>query len=172
MIRERSGVNMHDIGLDAFDLRILSALQRDGALTNQDLSDEVLLSASQCSRRRSRLEKDGMILGYRALLDREKLGLGVTVFMNVVLNNHSRDNARFFRTLLQSVDAVREAHAMTGDMDYLVKLVVSDLSMLSHIVNEIFLPHESVQHVRTSIALETLKEEGAYSFEHLSMKQA
>lgn len=154
--------------VDVFDVRIIDALQRDGALSNQDLSERVLLSASQCSRRRARLEREGVIRGYRAVLEPEQLKLGVTVFMNVTLNNHSRDNARYFRRLLQSVDAVREAHAMTGDMDYLVKLVVGDLAMLSHIVNEIFLPHESVQHVRTSIALETLKEDGPYSLEHLS----
>lgn len=153
--------------LDGFDLRLLDALQRNGSLTNQDLSEIVHLSASQCSRRRMRLEKAEFIKGYRAILQPAKLGLGMTVFMNVILNNHSRDNAHFFRTLLQSVDAVREAHAMTGDMDYLVKLVVGDLAMLSHIVNEVFLPHESVQHVRTSIALETLKEAGPYSFGHL-----
>jgi DNA-binding Lrp family transcriptional regulator len=68
---------------------------------------------------------------------------------------------------LQSVAAVREAHALVGDMDYLVKLVVNDLSMLSEIVNDIFLPHESVQHVRTSIVLESLKEEGPYNLAHL-----
>lgn len=154
--------------LDGFDFRILDALQRDGALTNMELAERVHLSASQCSRRRMRLEKHGFIKGYQAVLNPAQLGLEMTVFMNVVLNNHSRDNARFFRNLLQSVDAVREAHAMTGDMDYLVKLVVGDLSMLSHIVNEIFLPHDSVQHVRTSIALETLKDDGPYGFDHLS----
>lgn len=153
--------------MDSFDFRLLDALQRDGAMTNQDLSEKVHLSASQCSRRRLRLEKAGIIKGYRAVLAPEKLGLEVTVFMNVTLNTHSRDNARFFRTLLQSVSAVREAHALVGDMDYLVKLVVNDLSMLSEIVNDIFLPHDSVQHVRTSIVLESLKEEGPYSLEHL-----
>ncbi|MCT4657167.1 MAG: Lrp/AsnC family transcriptional regulator [Cohaesibacter sp.] len=153
--------------LDSFDLRLLDALQHDGAMTNQDLSEQVHLSASQCSRRRVRLEKAGIIKGYRAVLAPEKLGLEVTVFMNVTLNTHSRDTARFFRNLLQSVAAVREAHALVGDMDYLVKLVVNDLSMLSEIVNDIFLPHESVQHVRTSIVLESLKEEGPYSFDHL-----
>lgn len=158
---------MHVMELDSFDLRLLDALQQDGAMTNQDLSELVHLSASQCSRRRSRLEKEGIIRGYRAALAPEKLGLEVTVFMNVTLNTHSRDTARYFRNLLQSVAAVREAHALVGDMDYLVKLVVNDLSMLSEIVNDIFLPHESVQHVRTSIVLESLKEEGPYNLAHL-----
>ena len=150
---------MHD--LDAFDLRILSALQHDGRLTNQQLAEQVNLSASQCSRRRSRLEKDGLIAGYPAKLDRERLGFGLTVFVSVMLNTHNRDNARKFADLMRRLVNVQEAHALTGEMDYLIKLTVRDLKELSAIINDELMPHEAVQTVKSAIVLDTIKEGSA-----------
>jgi DNA-binding Lrp family transcriptional regulator len=146
------------IQLDAFDLRILTALQADARLTNAELAERVTLSASQCSRRRLRLERDGVVRGYRADLDPATLGLGVVVFTRVTLATHSGDNARRFADLVRRLDCVLEAHALTGDSDYLLKMVVPDLKSLSAVVNESLLPHESVASVRTSVVLDTLKE--------------
>jgi DNA-binding Lrp family transcriptional regulator len=151
---------MHDpITLDAADLRLLTALQDNGALTNQELAEAVHLSASQCSRRRQRLEQAGVIRRYRADLDPVLLGLTVTVFIFVALATHSRDNARRFRDLVTTMPAVQEAHALTGDSDYLIKVVVPDLRALSVLVNEVLLPHEAVERVRSSIVLDTLKDD-------------
>jgi DNA-binding Lrp family transcriptional regulator len=146
------------VALDAFDLKLLAALQDNGALTNQELAARVNLSASQCSRRRQRLEEAGIIRGYRADLDAARLGFGVTVFIFVALSTHSRNNARRFRDLIAAVPLVQEAHAMTGDSDYLIKALVPDLKALSALVNDILLPHDSVERVRSSIVLETLKD--------------
>lgn len=146
--------------LDAFDLRLLDALQQDASLTNGALAEKIGLSASQVSRRRQRLEEEGTIRGYRALIEPAAIGLGVTVFIHVALNTHSRDNARRFRDLVRLTPAVLEAHALTGEADYLLKVAVGDLKELSLLVNEILLPHESVARVRSEIALETLKEPG------------
>lgn len=143
--------------MDAFDLRILDALQRDGRLTNNELAERVGLSASQCSRRRAALEAAGTIRAYHAAIDPEAVGLTVTAFVQVTLATHSPDNARRFLRLVEGVDAVQEAHAVTGEADYLVKMVVKDLPALAAILNEVFLPHESVAHVRSSIALQPLK---------------
>ncbi len=145
------------VEIDAFDLKILAVLQDEGNLTNQALSDRINLSPSQCSRRRARLESEEIIKGYRAILDAEGLGFGLTAFVSVMLANHSRDNDRSFRRLVARLDPVQEAHAMTGDMDYLLKVVVTDLKGLSRIINDELLVHQSVQHVRSSIALETIK---------------
>jgi DNA-binding Lrp family transcriptional regulator len=151
----------HDMpALDAFDLRLLDALQRDASQTNGVLAEKIGLSASQVSRRRQRLEEEGTIRGYRALIEPAAVGLGVTVFIHVALNTHSRDNARRFRDLVRLTPAVLEAHALTGEADYLLKVAVGDLKELSLLVNEILLPHESVARVRSEIALETLKEPG------------
>ena len=147
------------LALDGFDLKILAALQQDGRLGNQDLAERVALSASQCSRRRIRLEEAGIIRGYRAELAAERLGLTVLVFVQVTLATHSRDNARRFAELVRGLECVLEAHALTGDSDYLLKIVVPDLKALSAVVNEALLPHESVAHVRSSIVLDTLKAE-------------
>lgn len=152
-------VVMHEAAsLDQFDWRIVAALQDDASLTNATLAERIGLSASQISRRRQRLEETGVIKGYRALIDPGAVGLGVTVFIHVALDTHSRDNARRFRDLVRMTPAVLEAHALTGEADYLIKLVVRDLKELSALVNEIFLPHESVARVRSEIVLETLKE--------------
>ena len=146
--------------LDAFDWKLLDALQHDASLTNSALAERIGLSASQVSRRRQRLEEEAVIRGYRALIEPAAVGLGVTVFIHVALDTHSRDNARRFRDLVRLTPAILEAHALTGEADYLLKVAVEDLKELSSFVNEILMPHESVSRVRSEIALDTLKEPG------------
>ena len=144
--------------MDHFDIKLLGALQDDGRLTNYDLADRVGLSASQCSRRRSALEEAGIISSYHARLSAEGVGLDVVVFVQVTLATHSPENSKRFQKLIESLDEVQEAYALTGDADYLVKLAVPDLKALSRVLNEVFLPHESVAHVRSSIVLDRLKQ--------------
>lgn len=150
---------MHDPDqIDPFDRRILAALQHDGRLSNQELADRVGLSSSQCSRRRTVLERDGAISGYTARLDAERLGFGVLAFVQVSLTHHSPDNARAFRELVARTGAIQAAHALTGDADYLLRVVLPDLKSLSRLVNEVLLPQPGVTHVRSSIVLEQLKD--------------
>jgi DNA-binding Lrp family transcriptional regulator len=144
--------------MDAFDVKLLAALQEDGRLTNFELAEKVGLSASQCSRRRAMLEEAGVIESYHAHLSTEALGLGVVVFVQVTLAAHSPKNSERFQQLINGLQEVQEAYALTGEADYLVKLVVADLKALSRILNEVFLPHESVAHVRSSIVLNRLKQ--------------
>ncbi|TPI43852.1 Lrp/AsnC family transcriptional regulator [Mesorhizobium sp. B3-1-6] len=152
---------MDDARLDQFDRKILALLQDDARFTNNDLAERVNLSPSQCSRRRLRLEDDGYIKGYRAVLDRDRLGFSLVNVISVTLATHNRDNARRFGELVARLPEVQEAHALTGEMDYILKVVTRDLKSLSEFVNGVLLPHESVQHVKTAIVLETLKETGA-----------
>src|SRR6202048_1796806 len=146
------------IPVDAFDLKILSALQDDGRLTNQQLADAVALSSSQCSRRRMRREEDGVISGYHADRASEALGFNVIAFIHITLATHSPDNAKRFRALVNRVDDIQEAYSLTGDADYVLKAVLRDLKSLSDIVNNVLMPHQSVAHVRSSIVLDRLKE--------------
>ena len=146
--------------LDSLDWRLIDQLQTDASQTNAILAERIGLSASQISRRRQRLEEAGVLKGYRAVVDPAAVGLGVTVFIHVALDTHSRDNARRFRDLVRLTPAVLEAHALTGEADYLLKVAVGDLKALSQLVNEVLLPHESVARVRSEIALDTLKEPG------------
>jgi len=153
--------------MDEFDTKILDALQRDGRKTNYELADLAGLSASQCSRRRTSLEESGVIEGYHAKLSGEQLGLKVLVFVQVALATHSPDNSKRFAKLIDSLDEVQEAYALTGETDYLVKLVVEDLAALSRILNDVLLPHQSVAHVRSSIVLDKLKFTNQLPLRHL-----
>ncbi len=148
--------------LDRYDLHILAELQKDGRLTNNELSERIALSPSQCSRRRSRLEGEGYIRGYQAQLDREKLGLDLLIIISVTLATHNRDNAQRFARLVNSLPEVLEAYSLTGEMDYHLKVATRGLSHLSQFVNDVLLPHESVQHVKTSIVLNALKDFEGY----------
>ena len=147
--------------MDQFDRKIMTELQLNGAQTNQELSETVGLSPSQISRRRQQLESEGFIEGYAARLSAEKLGFGVRAFVHVALAAHSPDNSRRFAELVQRTPEILEAHALTGDSDYLLKIVVRNLKDLSSLINEMLLPHESVDRVRSEIVLETLKESAA-----------
>ena len=146
------------IQVDAFDLKMLAALQDDGRLTNQQLADLVGLSASQCSRRRMRLEEEKVIAGYHADLAGEALGFNLIAFIHITLATHSPDNSKKFRELVNRVDDIQDAYSLTGDADYLLKVMLRDLKSLSAIVNDVLMPHQSVAHVRSSIVLDRLKE--------------
>lgn len=145
--------------LDAHDLKILELLQANGRLTNQELSELVGLSASQCSRRRINLEQARLIQGYHARLAPEALGLGVVGLIEVSLVNHTEANATAFRTMLATESAIVDAYKTTGDADYLLKVAVADLDGLSRLINQIS-THKSTAHVKTSVVLERLKENG------------
>jgi DNA-binding Lrp family transcriptional regulator len=144
--------------LDQFDLNLLSALEADGRLTNAELGEKVGLSASQCSRRRIRLEESGIIEGYHARLDSARLGIGLRAFIQVSLSTHSKENAKDFRDLVNGIAEIQEAYALTGDTDYLLKVVTANLTGLAHVINDLLLPHASVARVRSSIVLDKLKD--------------
>ena len=148
---------MNKVELDALDLRLLSALQADGRLTNGELSEKVGLSQSQCSRRRTSLEKSGIISGYAAILDGPRVGLTITAFVEVTLHSHSDSRAKRFNTMIDQMDEVQEAYALTGDTDYVLKLTVQDLEALAETLNRKLLAHDSVARIRSSIVLERLK---------------
>ncbi len=144
---------------DTFDVKLLAELQENSAATNAEIGETIGLSASQVSRRRQKLEENGTIRRYRAALNPEALGFTVTAFVGVTLGAHTRENARKFRNMVKAMPEVQEAHTLTGDVDYMLKVVVSDLKSLSRVVNDELLPQEAVQHVRSSIAMETLKDD-------------
>ena len=143
--------------MDGFDRNIIRALQRDGRLTNGELGERVGLSASQCSRRRSALEESGVIRGYTALVDSEKVGVSLTCIISVTLTSHNDDNADQFRQLLLSLDNVQEAFSLTGEMDYSIKVVSPDLKSLSTFISEVLLSQKAVQNVKSAIVLDTIK---------------
>lgn len=153
--------------LDAFDVKLLVALQEDASVTNAVLAERVGLSHSQVSRRRIALEANHVIERYRAILDPAAVGLAIMVFVHVSLDTHSRDNARLFRGMVNADPNILEAHSLTGEADYLLKILVRDLKDLSRIVNDVLLPHAAVARVRSEIVLQTLKKDAAVPLGHL-----
>ena len=145
--------------LDGYDLRLLDALQRDGSLSRSDLAQKVGLSESQAARRRQALERAGLIKRYRAELDAGALGFSLTAFVHVKLHGHSKGNAKRFADLVRKTLSILEAHAVTGDFDYLLKARVADLQGLQRLINEVLLAHPTVDRVRSEIVLETLRED-------------
>lgn len=154
--------------LDTFDLSILRALTRDGRLSNAELADRVGLSASQCARRRARLEEIGVIAGYRAVLDRSAVGLEVGAIVQVTLATHSADEDKGFRALLERTPEVLEADMITGDADYVLRVATPDLAGLARLLNDVLLRHPAVARVHSQIALDRVKENAPPPLDHLS----
>ena len=118
--------------IDDFDLKILTLLQANGRLTNQELSDLIGLSASQCSRRRIALEQAQLILGYHARLAPDAAGREMLGLIEVRLLNHTQEYVESFHQMVSEVDAILDAWKTTGDADYLLRVAVPDLPGLSH----------------------------------------
>lgn len=144
--------------LDRTDLRILELLQQEGRLTNQDLAERVSLSPSPCLRRLKRLEEAGVIRGYVALLDPDRIGLGLLAYVSVKLEKRGKMPMDDFRARVQGWPEVLACYAMTGEMDYLLRVHVEDLQHFSRFVMDQLLRQPGVVDVRSSFALERIKE--------------
>jgi Lrp/AsnC family leucine-responsive transcriptional regulator len=148
--------------LDAFDLRLLAELQQDGRLTNAELGERVHLSASQVSRRVQRLIEDGFIDRFQAVLSRQKLGLGLTVYCLVTLKIHAGDSMQAFHERVRALPEVMECQSLTGEADYVLKIVVKDLKRFSDFMSEHLMKAPEVANIRSSVVLESIKETAAY----------
>lgn len=143
--------------IDDFDLKILTLLQANGRLTNQELSDLVGLSASQCSRRRIGLEHNHLILGYHARIAPQALGREVLAMIEVRLISHRTEHRERFQALVASLHSIIDAYKTTGDADYTLKVAVADLDSLNRLM-ELITASDSVAHIKTAVVLERLKE--------------
>jgi Lrp/AsnC family leucine-responsive transcriptional regulator len=153
--------------LDAIDLRILNALQEDGRLTNQELADTVGLSPSPCLRRVRRLERDGFIRAYRAVLDREAVGLGLTVFVDIKVEKHSRDNAKALQDALAAMPEVVACHMVSGTADFIAEIVVPNLKAYERLLTEKLLTLPMIGDIRSNFALTQVKSDAALPLMHL-----
>ncbi|UUX94733.1 Lrp/AsnC family transcriptional regulator [Aquabacterium sp. J223] len=150
-----------EVRLDAVDRRILDALQNDGRMTYDTLAERVGLSASAALRRVKRLEETGVIAGYAARLSAERVGLGLTAFITVRTEKHERIDKRrpmdLFSAAVQAWPEVVECVSLTGEMDYLLRVMVADMAHYSRFVMDTLLKHPSVQDCKTSFVLERVK---------------
>jgi Lrp/AsnC family transcriptional regulator, leucine-responsive regulatory protein len=146
--------------LDSTDRRMLEILQREGRISNAALAERLHLSPSPCLRRLRTLETDGVISGYRAMLDRKKLGLDLTVFVEVKVDGHSDRTAAAISQAVTAAPEVVSAHIVSGAADFLLEVVVSDLSAYERLMFDTLLKLPNVGDVRSNFALRTVKPAG------------
>jgi len=162
---------MPKIELDAIDHRILAALQGDARLSNLELADRVGLSPSPCLRRVRRLERDGYIEGYRAMLQRDRIGLGLTVFLGVKIDGHANDRAVSFEQAVVAMPDVIACHMVSGESDYLLEVVVTDLAHYQRFLVGQLLNMPIVREVRSNFAIQTLKAAAPLPFSDLGASE-
>ena len=147
--------------LDETDIRILRALQADGRLANVELAERINLSPSPCLRRTRRLEAAGIIAGYRAEIDRVKVGLGLTVFIEIKVERHSRSNADELTAALLAIPEVVSCCMVSGAADFLVELAVADLAAYERLLSDRLLVLPMIADIRSNFALRVIKTAGA-----------
>jgi DNA-binding Lrp family transcriptional regulator len=150
--------------LDAIDRKILRELQRNGRITNVELSKRVGISAPPCLRRVRTLEKAGIIRGYRALLDEKKLGFEVTVFAMVHLVSQAEADLVAFEKRVRALPLVRETWMLSGEVDFILKCVAPDLPTFQKFVSELTAT-PNVRNVKTALTLRQSKDEAAVPME-------
>ena len=148
---------MRETELDHIDRRILDVLQRDGRMSNADLSERVNLSASACHRRVHRLEKEGFIRDYVALLDARRMGRPTTVFVEITLSGQADEVLDAFEKAVALVPDVLECHLMAGSADYLLKVVAGDTEDFARIHRRYLATLPGVQTMQSSFALRTVR---------------
>ncbi len=152
-----SGENLPDPRIDEIDLRILAALQRDASLSNVQIAGQVGLSASPCWRRIQRLERTGVIRSRVALLDAERLGLGITVFESVKLSSHGRQALPEFEAAVREYPEVLECYTVTGEVDFILRILTRDMQSYERFLRDHLLQMPSVAEVHSTIALTQVK---------------
>ena len=153
----RSHLPQHLVQLDAIDLRILAELQQDGSLTNVELARRVHLSPSPCLARVKALEAAGVIERYVALANAKALGLGLSVFINISLKTQSKEALAEFERRIAEHDEVMECYLMTGDSDYLIRVVVTEIAALERFILEQLTPIPGIEKIRSSFALKQVR---------------
>jgi Lrp/AsnC family leucine-responsive transcriptional regulator len=147
--------------IDKHDKQIIRSLQADGRATYDQIGEAVSLSPSAVLRRVKRLEDTGVIDRYVALIKPGSVGLGLMAYINVRLEKHTESHKRnpmdLFRASVQTWPEVVECAALSGEMDYLLRVIVSDMSAYSHFVMNTLLKHPSVQDCKTSFVLDQVK---------------
>jgi Lrp/AsnC family leucine-responsive transcriptional regulator len=144
--------------LDRIDRNILNELQKDGRISNVELSKRVGLSPTPCLERVRRLERQGYITGYTAILNPQFLDASLLVFVEITLNRGAADVFEQFNKAVQELEEIQECHLVSGDFDYLLKTRVSDMSAYRRLLGETLLRLPGVNDTRTYVVMEEVKQ--------------
>lgn len=153
--------------LDQIDLEILETLQTDGRTTNVALARQVGLSPTPCLERVKALEADGLIAGYTARLAAPQLGLGLTVFVEILLERTSEKAFQDFRAAVLKIPEIQECHMVAGGFDYLLKVRVPDMSAYRSFLGEVLAQVPGIRETHSYSVMEEIKDSGAISLKHL-----
>ena len=147
-------MNLHTPGLDRIDLKILDQLQRDGRISNLKLAETVALSPTAVLARVQRLTRDGYILGYEARLNPQKLGRGMLVFVEVLLDRTTANVFDAFKAAVQARHEIMECHMVAGGFDYLLKTRMADMDAYRHFAGSVLWQLPGVRETRTYAVME------------------
>jgi Lrp/AsnC family leucine-responsive transcriptional regulator len=153
--------------LDAIDLKILDELQRDGRLSNVALARSVGLSPTPCAERVRALEERGIIAGYAARLDAQRLDLGLVVFIEITIDRTSQDAFDRFAAAMMRIPQVQECHMVAGGFDYLVKVRVPDMAAYREFLGEVLSKVPGIRETHTYAVMERVKESAAVDLAHV-----
>lgn len=148
--------------LDTTEIKLLRLLQDDGRVTNQQLADKAGMSASPCWRKVRRLEDDNVIQGYRAVLNRKKIGLGVMVFIRVTIDSHSEAEARKFEEEVTALEDVVACYSIGGDADFLLQVVASSLDTYADFAMSVVRRLPGIKEMQSMFVLKEIKPLTAY----------
>ena len=154
---ERGAERPSERGIDKIDARILRVLQKDGRISNLKLAETVHLSPTAVLERVKRLTRDGYILGYEARLNPAKLGAGMMVFIEVLLDRTAPDVMDTFRAAVQARPEILECHLVAGGFDYLIKTRVADMSAYREMIASVIWSLPGVRETRTYTVMEEVK---------------
>ncbi|SFO08544.1 DNA-binding transcriptional regulator, Lrp family [Candidatus Pantoea varia] len=145
------------MALSTTDMKILEILQDDARVTNQVLAEKINVSASPCWRKVRKLEEDEVIQGYRAVLDRKKIGLGVMVFIRVVIDSHSEAEARKFEEEVTALEDVVACYSIGGDADFLLQIVALDLDSYADFAMSVVRRLPGIKEMQSMFVLKEIK---------------
>jgi Lrp/AsnC family leucine-responsive transcriptional regulator len=151
--------------IDSTDIKILNILQRNGRITNSALAKEIKISPPPTLERVKKLEKNGVIKKFVALLDPSTVGIATHTFVEVSLRGHTKENVTAFIQAALKMDEIMECHHVTGDADFLLKIAVADIPSYEHLVLNKLTTLPNVSNLKTMVVLSTFKDETAYNLE-------
>lgn len=146
--------------LDELDRQIISVLHMDGRISNVELAERVGLSPSPCLRRVRLLEAAGVIRGYRALLDRAAVGLGMTVFIEINIERHSTATAESLQRRLERLPGCVSCHLISGASDFLLEMVVPDMESYERLITTHLLVASEIANIRSNFSMRPVKVDG------------
>ncbi len=153
--------------MDSFDRDLVAVLQQEGRIANVQLAERVHLSESACLRRVRTLESQGVIQGYSARVDPQKVGLSGIVFVSITLERQDEDELRVFEEAVRALPEVMDCYLMTGEFDYLLRVVVADTEDFERIHSQQLTRLPGVARVHSSFALRTVQKSAALPIRQL-----